>query len=98
MQQDLQYRLRAPGDGELSAVEYLAADGSETAALVTRRARRFGHADSALPLRALAPDARYRDADTGALHHGAVLLSHGLPLRLAPGDNASALVHLVRED
>ena len=96
MQQGLQYRLRAPGDGELSAVQYLASDGSGAAVLVTRRARRFGHADPALPLRALAPDARYRDA--GALHHGAVLLGHGLPLRLAPEDNASALIHLVRED
>ncbi|MFG3022483.1 alpha-galactosidase [Streptomyces sp. NPDC048254] len=98
VQHGLQYRLRAPGDGELSAVQYLAADGTEAAVLVTRRARRFGHADPALPLRALAPDARYRDADTGARHHGAVLLSHGLPLTLTPNDNASALVHLVRED
>ena len=43
------------------------------------------------------PAARYRDAATGAVHHGAVLLSHGLPLDLAPEDNASALVRLVRE-
>ncbi|WP_019065190.1 alpha-galactosidase [Streptomyces prunicolor] len=98
VQHGRQYRLSSPGDGELSAVQYLAPDGTEAAVLVTRRARRFGHADPALPLRALAPDARYRDADTGALHHGAVLLSHGLPLRLAPQDNASALFHLVRED
>lgn len=98
IQHGLQYRLRAPGDGELSAVQYLASDGTEAAVLVTRRARRYGHADPALPLRALAPDARYRDADTGALHHGAVLLSHGLPLQLAAEDNASALFHLVRED
>ena len=98
VQHGLQYRLRGPGDGELGAVQYLASDGSEIAVLVTRRARRFGHADPDLPLRALAPDTRYRDADTGALHHGAVLLSHGLPLRLAPEDNASTLIHLVRED
>jgi alpha-galactosidase len=35
--------------------------------------------------------------DTGTVHHGAVLLSHGLPLGLAADDYASALVHLVRE-
>ncbi|MEU6511911.1 GH36 C-terminal domain-containing protein [Streptomyces sp. NPDC046942] len=45
----------------------------------------------------LDPSARYRDTATGAVHHGAVLLTHGLPLDLAADDHASALVHLVRE-
>ncbi|WP_234312147.1 GH36 C-terminal domain-containing protein [Streptomyces griseus] len=48
-------------------------------------------------LRALDPAARYRDTATGAVHHGAVLLTHGLPLHLAADDLASTLVHLVRE-
>ncbi|MDX6352824.1 MAG: alpha-galactosidase [Streptomyces sp.] len=94
VQHGLQYRLAR---GELHAVQYLAPDGSQAAVIVARRARRFGHPDAALPLRALDPAARYRDAATGAVHHGAVLLSHGLPLDLAPDDNASALIHLVRE-
>ncbi|MFE2429111.1 alpha-galactosidase [Streptomyces sp. NPDC059373] len=94
VQHGLQYRL---GGGELYAVQYLAPDGSEAAVIVARRARRFGHPDPALPLRGLDPVARYRDAATGAVHHGAVLSSHGLPLDLAPDDNASALIHLVRE-
>ncbi len=97
MQRGEQYRLRPHGDEELSAVQYLAPDGRETAVIVLRHARRFGHRDPSLPLRALDPSARYRDTATGAVHHGAVLLTHGLPLDLAADDHASALVHLVRE-
>ncbi|GAA2491237.1 alpha-galactosidase [Streptomyces longisporus] len=96
IQLGVQYRLR-PGDGgELSAVQYLAPDGRETAVLALRTARRFGHHDPALPLRALDPAARYRDAATGVLHHGAILLTHGLPLELDADDYASTLVHLIR--
>ncbi|WNM33184.1 GH36 C-terminal domain-containing protein [Streptomyces sp. Li-HN-5-11] len=62
-----------------------------------RRARRFGHHDPALPLKALDPSARCRDTATGAVHHGAVLLTHGLPADLAADDYTSLLVHLVRE-
>jgi alpha-galactosidase len=78
-------------------VQYLSPDGREVAVIALRRSRRYGHHDPALPLRALDPAARYRDTDTGTVHHGAVLLSHGLPLGLAADDYASALVHLVRE-
>ena len=92
-----QYRLRPLGDGELSAVQYLAPGGEECAVIALRRSRHFGHREPALPLHALDPAARYRDTATGALHHGAVLLSHGLPLDLPADDCASALVHLVRE-
>ncbi|NEE21812.1 alpha-galactosidase, partial [Streptomyces sp. SID7499] len=46
-------------------------------------------------LKDLDPDARYRDEDTGAVHEGAVLLSHGLP-PLLPFDRTSDLVHLRR--
>ncbi|MCT9080306.1 alpha-galactosidase [Streptomyces fulvoviolaceus] len=92
-----QYRLRPLGDGELSAVQYVARDGRECAVIALRRSRHFGHRERSLPLRALDPAARYRDTATGTLHHGAVLLSQGLPLDLPADDCASALVHLVRE-
>ncbi|MEV6476151.1 alpha-galactosidase [Streptomyces sp. NPDC051657] len=46
-------------------------------------------------LKGLDPDARYRNEDTGAVHEGAVLLSHGL-LPLLPFDWTSELVHLRR--
>ncbi|MDX3114692.1 alpha-galactosidase [Streptomyces scabiei] len=92
-----QHRLRPPGNGELSALQYLAPDGREAAVIALRRSRRYGHHDPAVPLRALDPAARYRDTATGAVHHGAVLLSHGLPLELAADDYAGALVHLIRE-
>jgi alpha-galactosidase len=101
VQHGLQYRLGAPGDAELSAVQFLAPDGSEIAVLAYRRARRYGLADHAAPgirLRALDPAARYRDTLTGQIHHGAILLSHGLIPDLPPDDYASALVHLTREE
>ena len=50
----------------------------------------------ALPLRALEPQARYREASTGREHHGAVLLTRGLPLNLPAGEQASTLIHLRR--
>jgi alpha-galactosidase len=107
VQHGRQYRLRPPaggdptaghpGGGEPSAVQFVAADGAETAVLVYRRARHHGRPDRAVRLRALDPAARYRDTSTGEIHHGAILLTHGLVPELAPGDYASALVHLVRE-
>ncbi|MGW2641935.1 GH36 C-terminal domain-containing protein [Streptomyces sp. NPDC001348] len=45
----------------------------------------------------LDPSARYRVAAMGVLHHGAVLLTHGLVLELDADDYASTLVHLVRD-
>lgn len=96
VQQGLQYRLRPPG-GEFSAVQYLAEDGAATAVLAYRRSAHFAHQDRPLPLRGLDPAGRYRDPASGQLHHGAVLLSRGLPLPLAPDDYASTMVHLIRE-
>ncbi|WP_424860285.1 GH36 C-terminal domain-containing protein [Streptomyces sp. MMS24-I29] len=46
-------------------------------------------------LKGLDPDARHRDEATGAVHEGAVLLSHGLP-PLPSFDWTSELVHLKR--
>jgi alpha-galactosidase len=78
------YRLSPPG-AELGAVQFLAPDAAEIAVLVWCRARRFGHAAPGIRLRALDPAARYRDTVTGQVHHGAILLSHGLLPGLAPG-------------
>jgi alpha-galactosidase len=97
VQHGVAYRLRPPAPG-LHAVQYLAQDGAACAVLVHRAEQRFGRADPALPLRDLDPAGRYRDIATGTVHHGAVLLARGLPLRLPAGDRASALFHLHRED
>ncbi|WP_037571132.1 alpha-galactosidase [Phaeacidiphilus oryzae] len=97
VQHGLRYRLRPPGE-ELGAVQFLAPDGAGTAVLAYRRARHYAHPEPPLPLRGLEPDARYRDADSGRVHHGAVLLSRGLPLTLPADDYAGCLVHLVREE
>jgi alpha-galactosidase len=44
-------------------------------------------------LRNLDPAARYRDEDTGAVHHGAVLMAHGIDPGLHT-DYSSALIRL----
>ncbi|MFI6596840.1 alpha-galactosidase [Nonomuraea sp. NPDC050536] len=59
---------------------------------------RHGTPEPPLRLEGLDPLGRYRDEDTGVLHHGAVLMSGGLPLELPRDeDYASALVRLRRE-
>ena len=54
----------------------------------------FGPAPRPIRLTALDPTARYRDDVTGHLHHGAVLLSHGLPWTADPD---GAAVHPLPE-
>lgn len=97
IQLGIRYRIGEPGQrDELSAVQYLTRDGSECVLLVYRISRRFGRTDPALPLRDLEPRAVYRDARTGREHHGAVLLTRGLPLDLPDHEYASALIRLLR--
>ena len=85
-------------------------DGDATGGLAVRRGRRRRVGGVLLAaarrtsvaryrpvrLRGLDPAARYRDEETGEVHHGAVLLGHGLHPQLPPGDYASAVMHLVR--
>ncbi|WP_203617260.1 alpha-galactosidase [Streptomyces bauhiniae] len=92
-----QYRLLAPGDGALSAVQYVGPDADRTVVLVWRPSAWFGPAHPPLRLRGLDPGARYRDEDTGAEWSGATLTGFGLPVPGLPGgDCASALVRLRR--
>ncbi|HEY2673841.1 MAG TPA: alpha-galactosidase [Rugosimonospora sp.] len=92
------HRLVPPvGDG-LSAIQYVAPDGRESVVFCWLPAPHFGRTVPALRLRGLEPTGRYRDEETGEVHHGAVLLGHGLVPSLPTGDYASALVHLVRVD
>ncbi|GAA2024299.1 alpha-galactosidase [Catenulispora yoronensis] len=83
--------------GDLSGVEYVAADLAEVVVFVYRRERRFAQMERPAVLRGLDPAGRYRDVRSGVVHHGAVLMSRGLPLGLGGGDPVSAVVHLVRE-
>jgi alpha-galactosidase len=102
VQHGVQYRIgepgqpRQPGHGDLTAVQYVARDGRETVVLAFLNSRRYGRADPAPALRGLDPQALYRDAETGRVHHGAVLLARGLPLDLPAGEQASTLIHLRR--
>jgi alpha-galactosidase len=91
------YRLRPPARDGVSAVQYVSRDGTESVAFFYLPAPQFGRLPHPVPLRGLDPAARYRDERTGEVHHGAVLLGHGVHPFLPMGDYASAITHLVRE-
>src|SRR5581483_601291 len=80
------YRLRPPDGDSLCAVQYVSADRAESVLFCWLPAPHFGRCPHPVPLRGLDPAARYRDADTGAVHHGAVLLGAGVRPQLPPGD------------
>ncbi|WP_026930810.1 alpha-galactosidase [Glycomyces tenuis] len=88
-------RRRPLRAGAVKGVQY-GLDG-ETAVLAWRLGRRLGYRDPLVKLAGLDPAARYRERGTERVHHGAVLASHGLDLRLRLDDYASAMVHLVEE-
>ncbi|WP_406315036.1 GH36 C-terminal domain-containing protein [Streptomyces sp. NBC_00118] len=90
-------RLSPPSDDTPSVVQYTAPDTSETLLLAWRRTSRHGSPQPPVRLRGLTPEARYRDARTGAVHQAAVLTGYGMHLGLPPGDWSSAAVHLIRE-
>ncbi|MFD5120514.1 alpha-galactosidase [Streptomyces sp. NPDC058385] len=90
-------RLSPPSDDAPSVVQYTAPDTSETLLLAWRRTARHGSPQPPVRLRELTPEARYRDARTGAVHQATVLTGYGMHLDLPPGDWSSAAVHLIRE-
>lgn len=99
VQHGRQYRLLAPGERALSAVEYTSAGADRVVVLVWRPTAAFGPGHPPLRLRGLHPHGRYQDEDTGALWTGQTLAAYGLPIpQLPSGDCASALVRLRRID
>jgi alpha-galactosidase len=69
---------------------------TRTAVFVFVPTRHFGQSRPQVRLAGLDPEATYRDEDSGVVYDGAVLLAHGLPIELAAGDYASAVVRLRR--
>ncbi|MFD7068817.1 alpha-galactosidase [Streptomyces sp. NPDC059913] len=93
VQQGALYRLREPRGG-LSAVQYV--HGEETVVLMWLEAQRYGERPPALRLRGLDPAATYTCRDTGAVHHGSVLLHRGLRTGLR-GDLDARVLRLRRD-
>ncbi|MFI9551515.1 alpha-galactosidase [Nonomuraea endophytica] len=77
------------------AVQYTL--GERVVVLAFRRRAAFGAPGVPLRLSGLDPDARYRDEDTGAVHHGVLLTSRGLLPPFPSDDYASALIRLRKE-
>ena len=55
---------------------------------------RAGRPTVPIRLKDLDPAARYRDQDTDSVHHGAVLMAHGIDPDL-PTDYTSTLIRLI---
>ena len=92
------YRLTPAALDRVTVVQYVGAGAAETVVLAWRAVNRPGEvAAPPVRLRGLDPQATYRDVDTGAFLDGAVLLHAGLDLGLPPGDQASAVHHLVAQ-
>ncbi|MEV6006569.1 alpha-galactosidase [Streptomyces sp. NPDC051976] len=87
------YRLRPPGDGGLSAVQYVR--GADTVVLAWLHSQSFGEPVPPLRLRGLDRTAAYRDVTTAVVQRGAVLAERGLRTTLA-GDLDAAVFHLRR--
>lgn len=96
VQQGRQYRLGEPLGDTPTAVQYLAEDAGELLLLAYRRSPRHGMPVLPVRLRGLPAGARYRDTETGAVHHSTLLTQYGLHLDLPSGNWASTAVHLVR--
>jgi alpha-galactosidase len=87
------HRLRPPGTGGLTAVQYV--HGPDTVVLAWLPAQEFGTPPPPLRLRGLERDASYRDMATGVVQRGAVLAERGLRTTLG-GDLDAAVFHLRR--
>ncbi|MFE5512420.1 alpha-galactosidase [Streptomyces sp. NPDC056529] len=97
VQQGTQFRLLAPGEGPLTAVQYLDTSGERVVVLIWRPGTAFGPSYPPLRLRGLEGEGRYRDEETGREWSGATLTGFGMPVpALPPGDCASVLVRLRR--
>ncbi|MFG1641990.1 alpha-galactosidase [Amycolatopsis sp. NPDC049252] len=87
------YRLADPARSAWTAVQYVL--GDSVVVFFWRRPAEFARLFTPPRLAGLNPAARYRDQD-GGLHHGAVLLSHGIDVDLPGSGYASVVVRLTR--
>jgi alpha-galactosidase len=87
------YRLADPAHSALTAVQYVL--GDSVVVFFWRRPTEFARPFTPPRLAGLDPAARYRDQD-GVVHHGAVLLSHGIDVDLPRSGYGSAVVRLTR--
>jgi alpha-galactosidase len=94
IQNGLLYRLRTPRTGTVTAVQYVARDGSEIVVFAWGHSQQFGETQASLALQGLKGDAQYADTVSGASYSGAYLMHHGLLVDLV-GDFDSHMIHLV---
>ena len=96
------YRLQAPETSESSQVDYVAQDGSQAVLFAYLHSQHYGVAQPLIRFRGLDPAAKYRvqplDVEKYAgdsIVSGAVLMGHGVALKLT-GDYDSTAIALLR--
>lgn len=89
------YRLQSPGEGNVTAVQYVTGDKTESVLFVFNHSRNFGEKDSPIYLRGLEGSRKYSlDMGGETLQiTGNGLMKIGIPVRAA-GDFSSALVKI----
>ena len=89
------YRLRSPRDGDVTANQYVAADGKQAVLFAFRHSQEYGLPVPTLTLRGLDEKAVYSVKPwNGAAHEwsGAYLMKHGLDLELKGDFDSTVLV------
>jgi len=91
------YRLSAPGDANLSAVQYVSEDEHESVVFVFRHTQQFRHPAPIVRLNGLNPQTLYIAEPLQETRSGQAWMSRGIQLPLT-GDYDSAIIHLRKAD
>ncbi len=89
------YRLKSPSEGNVTAVQYVTEDKTESVLFVFNHSRNFGEKDSQIYLRGLISSKKYSVVIGGETLQmtGNGLMKIGIPVRAA-GDFSSALIRI----
>ncbi len=89
LQQGEYTRLESPFDGNFAAWQFVGDEGRDVVLCTYQRLVRPNPTCHRVFMKALCPDAHYRDIESGAVYSGAALMHAGLPLPKARNDYSS---------
>ena len=89
LQQGAFTRLESPFDGNFAAWQFVGDEGRDVVLCTYQRLVRPNPTCHRVFMKALCPDAHYRDIESGAVYSGAALMHAGLPLPKAHNDYSS---------
>lgn len=92
VQQGVFTRLCSPFEENFAAWQFISPDGEQAVLCAYRRLAQPDDPVKRFTLRDLAPDALYRDEQSGTVYPGAVLMHAGLPVQFDWGDYQSRVI------